>query len=65
MALFPAGGVARRDGEVVWVMGLLWEREAAIMVSEMGEHMAETQNKSVLPKYKENKRNNLPDDARG
>jgi hypothetical protein len=29
-------------------------REAAKMVSKMGEHMAETQNKSALPKYKEN-----------
>ena len=35
------------------------------MVSKMGEHMAETQNKSALPKYKENKRNSLPVDALG
>ena len=31
------------------------------MVSKVGEHIAETQNKSALPKYKENKHNNLPD----
>ncbi len=65
MALFAAGGAARGDGEVLRAMGLLWGREAAIMVSKIREHMAKTQNKSALPKYKENKRNNLPDDTRG
>ena len=59
--------VASREGvgESSGRMDCCGTRGGAICVSKLGECMAKTQNKPALPKYKENKRNNLPDWWRG
>jgi hypothetical protein len=48
-------------GESSGRMDCCGARGGAICVSKLKERMAKTQNKPALPKYKENKRNNLPD----
>jgi hypothetical protein len=68
----PADGTirCRRRGARGWG-GCLGDETAVgggtrqLWLVQWGSTWPKTQNKSALPKYKENKRNNLPDDAGG